>query len=114
MTSSPILAARSQYLLDLLAQVPDPRKRPGRRHALAGLLAVGIAAVVCHRPMSSSSRVATTGFVLADPEGNDFCLFAMPALAEATSIVRNIGPSRPAGMLSLNRSYGASEQESRA
>ena len=46
MTSSPIPAARGQYLLDLLAQVPDPRKRRGRRHALAGLLAVGIAAVV--------------------------------------------------------------------
>jgi hypothetical protein len=39
-------AARSQYLLDLLAQVPDPRKRRGRRHARAGLLAVGIAAVI--------------------------------------------------------------------
>ena len=38
-------AARSQYLLDLLAQLPDPRKRRGRRHSLAGLLAVGIAAV---------------------------------------------------------------------
>jgi predicted transposase YbfD/YdcC len=46
MISSPIAAARSQYLLDLLAQVPDPRKRRGRRHPLAGLLAVGIAAVV--------------------------------------------------------------------
>jgi predicted transposase YbfD/YdcC len=46
MPSSPIPAARSKYLLDLLAQVPDPRKRRGRRHALAGLLAVGIAAVV--------------------------------------------------------------------
>jgi predicted transposase YbfD/YdcC len=46
MTSSPIPAARSQYLLDLLAQVPDPRKRRGRRHALAGLLAAGIAAVI--------------------------------------------------------------------
>jgi hypothetical protein len=46
MTSSPIAAARSQYLLDLLAQVPDPRKRRGRRHALAGLLAAGIAAVI--------------------------------------------------------------------
>ena len=46
MTSSLIPAARSQYLLDLLAQVPDPRKRRGRRHALAGLLAVGIAAVI--------------------------------------------------------------------
>ena len=46
MTSSFMTAARSQYLLDLLAQVPDPRKRRGRRHALAGLLAVGIAAVI--------------------------------------------------------------------
>jgi predicted transposase YbfD/YdcC len=46
MTSSSIPAARSQYLLDLLAQVPDPRKKRGRRHTLAGLLAVGIAAVV--------------------------------------------------------------------
>ena len=46
MTSSSIPAARSQYLLDLLAQVPDPRKRRGRRHALAGLLAVGIASVI--------------------------------------------------------------------
>jgi DDE_Tnp_1-associated len=46
MTSSPIPAARSQYLLDLLTQVPDPRKRHGRRHPLAGLLAVGVAAVI--------------------------------------------------------------------
>jgi predicted transposase YbfD/YdcC len=38
-------AARGQYLLDLLVQVPDPRKRRGRRHQLAALLAVGIAAV---------------------------------------------------------------------
>ena len=38
-------AARSRYLLDLLAQLPDPRKRRGRRHWLAALLAVGIAAV---------------------------------------------------------------------
>src|SRR5690348_3799454 len=46
MTSSPISAARSQYLLDLLAQITDPRKKRGRRHRLAGLLAVGIAAVI--------------------------------------------------------------------
>jgi predicted transposase YbfD/YdcC len=47
MPSSPtVAAARSRYLLDLLAQVPDPRKRRGRRHALAGLLAVGMAAVI--------------------------------------------------------------------
>ena len=46
MSSSPIPPARCHYLLDLLAQVPDTRKRRGRRHALAGLLAVGIAAVI--------------------------------------------------------------------
>ncbi|HEX6450486.1 MAG TPA: ISAs1 family transposase [Trebonia sp.] len=46
MTSSPMPPARGQYLLELLAQVPDPRGRRGRRHALAGLLAVGIAAVI--------------------------------------------------------------------
>ena len=46
MTFSPIPAARSQYLLELLTQVPDPRRRRGRRHPLAGLLAVGIAAVI--------------------------------------------------------------------
>src|SRR5271156_2491390 len=46
MPSSPIPAVRCQHLLDLLAQVPDPRKKRGRRHALAGLLAVGIAAVI--------------------------------------------------------------------
>jgi DDE_Tnp_1-associated len=46
MASSPIPAARSQYLLHLLTQVPDPRKRRGRRHRLAGLLAVGVAAVI--------------------------------------------------------------------
>ena len=46
MTSSPIPAARSQYLLDLLAQAPDPLKKRGRRHPLAGLPAVAIAAVI--------------------------------------------------------------------
>src|ERR1700683_1676993 len=46
MTSSLMPAARCQHLLHLLAQVPDRRKKRGRRHALAGLLAVGIAAVI--------------------------------------------------------------------
>jgi len=47
MTSSLIKgAARTRYLLDLLSQVPDPRKRRGRRHQLAGLPGVGVAAVI--------------------------------------------------------------------
>jgi hypothetical protein len=53
--------ARSWYLLDLLTQVPDPRKRRGRRHPLAGLLAVGIAAVV-----SGSRSFAAIGQWAAD------------------------------------------------
>jgi hypothetical protein len=46
MASSSIPAARSQYRLHFLTQVPEPRKRRGRRHPLAGLLAVGVAAVI--------------------------------------------------------------------
>jgi len=61
MPSSPIPAARSQYLLDLLAQVPDPRKRRGLRHALAGLLAAGVAAVI-----SGSRSFAAIGQWAAD------------------------------------------------
>src|SRR5690349_5334805 len=62
MPSSPLTAAaRSQYLVDLLAQLPDPRKRRGRRHWLAGLLAVGIAAVT-----AGSSSFAAIGQRAAD------------------------------------------------
>ena len=38
-------AARSRYLVDLLAQLPGPRRRGGRWRSLAGLLAVGFAVV---------------------------------------------------------------------
>src|SRR5947207_3139653 len=38
-----VSATRGQYLLDLLVQVPDPRKKRGRRHPLVGLLAAVIA-----------------------------------------------------------------------
>src|SRR5438309_7998901 len=61
MPSSPVPAARCHYLLDLLAQVPDPRKRRGRRHPLAGLLAVGIAAVI-----AGSKSFAANGQWAAD------------------------------------------------
>jgi hypothetical protein len=46
-----IPAACGQHLLDLLTQVLDPRKRRGRRHALAGLLAGGVAVVRRDRPV---------------------------------------------------------------
>ncbi len=59
-------AARGQYLLDLLAQVPDPRKRRGRRQPLAGLLAVGIAAVVAgSRSFAAIGQWAAGAEVLA-------------------------------------------------
>lgn len=38
-------------------------------------------------------RGSQNWFVLADPEGNEFCLFATFALAGATGIVRRIDPS---------------------
>ena len=69
MTSLPIPAARSQYLLDLLAQVPDPRKKRGRRHALAGLLAVGIAAVI-----AGSRSFAAIGQWAADAGPEVLCV----------------------------------------
>ena len=43
-------------------QVPDPRKRRGRRHALAALLAVGIAAVIAgSRSFAAIGQWACTG-----------------------------------------------------
>jgi DDE_Tnp_1-associated/Transposase DDE domain len=65
MTSSPMPAARCQHLLDLLAQVPDPRKRRGRRHTLAGLLAAGIAAVIA-AVIAGSRSFAAIGQWAAD------------------------------------------------
>ncbi|MQA98246.1 MAG: hypothetical protein GEV11_27930, partial [Streptosporangiales bacterium] len=61
MPSSPMPTARGQYLLDLLARVPDPRKKRGRRHPLAGLLAVGIAAVI-----AGSKSLAAIGLWAGD------------------------------------------------
>ncbi len=46
MRSLPMPPARCQYLPDLPARVPGPRKRRGRRDPLAGLLAAGTAAVI--------------------------------------------------------------------
>ena len=62
MTSSSMAAAAcSRYLLDLLSQLPDPRKRRGRRHALTALLAVGVAAVI-----AGSRSFAAIGLWAAD------------------------------------------------
>jgi hypothetical protein len=74
-------AARSQYLLDLLAQVPDPRKRRGRRHPLAGLLAVGIAAVI-----AGSRSFAAIGQWAADA-GPEVLAVLGAALAHGIGVV---------------------------
>ena len=68
MTSSPIPAARSQFLLDLFAQVPDPRKRRGRR-ARAGRAAGrrdrgggrGVAVVLRDRAVGRRRRAGGPG-----------------------------------------------------
>jgi hypothetical protein len=41
-----LVPAQCRDLLDYLAQIPDPRHRRGRRHALGAVLAVAVAAVV--------------------------------------------------------------------
>ena len=83
MTSSPIPAARSQYLLDLLAQVPDPRKKRGRRHPLAGLLAVGIAAVI-----AGSRSFAAIGQWAADAGPEVLAVLGAPRGAAEESTFR--------------------------
>src|SRR6266550_8292327 len=91
-SSSTMAAARSQYLLDLLAQIPDPRRRRGRRHPLAGLLAVGIAAVI-----AGSRSFAAIGQWAADA-GPDVLagLGAMRGAAEESTFRRAFALLEPA------------------
>ena len=37
----------SCHLLDMLAQVPDPRHKKGKRHLLKALLALAVIATMC-------------------------------------------------------------------
>jgi predicted transposase YbfD/YdcC len=66
-------------LLDLLKTVPDPRARRGRRHDLASVLAVGLAAViggarsfvaigewVAHQPLETRRVLGVTGAAVPD------------------------------------------------
>lgn len=79
-----VSAARGRYLLDLLAQVPDPRKKRGRRHTLAGLLAVGIAAVI-----AGSRSFAAIGQWAADAGADVLCaLGAWRGAAEESTFRR--------------------------
>jgi predicted transposase YbfD/YdcC len=79
-----VSAVRGRYLLDLLAQVPDPRKRRGRRHSLSGLLAVGIAAVV-----AGSRSFAAIGQWAADAGADVLCaLGAWRGAAEESTFRR--------------------------
>jgi hypothetical protein len=52
-------------LLELLASVPDPRRRRGIRHSLPGILAVGIAAV-----LAGARSFAAIGQWVADADAD--------------------------------------------
>lgn len=60
------LSADLQRLASLLESVPDPRARRGKRHALAGLLVVGVAAV-----LAGARSFAAIGDWAAAHPGND-------------------------------------------
>ena len=98
MTSSPVPPARGQYLLDLLSQIPDPRRKRGRRHSLAGLLAVGIAAVA-----AGSRSFAAIGQRAADAGADVLAgLGATRGPAEESTFRRAfamIDPGRPGQVL---------------
>jgi hypothetical protein len=71
--------ASGSRLLDLLKTVADPRARRGRRHSLASVLAVGLAAViggarsfvaigewVAHQPIETLRILGVTGLAVPD------------------------------------------------
>jgi predicted transposase YbfD/YdcC len=77
--SSPPAHGAGSGLLDLLKTVPDPRGRRGRRHDLAAVLAVGLAAViagaksfvaigewVAHQPIETLRFLGVTGTAVPD------------------------------------------------
>ncbi len=64
-SSQPIGVAAASALLELLASVPDPRRRRGIRHCLPGILAVAIAAVG-----SGARSFAAIGQWVADADEN--------------------------------------------
>ena len=39
--------ATSRHLIDILAQVPDPRNAKGKRHPLCAILALAVIAIMC-------------------------------------------------------------------
>jgi hypothetical protein len=83
MTSSSRSASRSQFLLDLLIQVSDPRKKRGRRHSLAGLLSVGIAAVI-----AGSRLFAAIGQWAADVGAETLAVLGARGAAEESTFRR--------------------------
>jgi hypothetical protein len=87
-----LAAAHSQYLVDLLSQVPDPRSRRGIRHPLGGLLAMGIAAVV-----AGSRSFAAIGQRAADAGGDVLAaLGAARGAPDETTFRRAFAPWRTA------------------
>ncbi len=78
----PVHASRTSVLLELLASVPDPRRARGIRHALPGILAVGLAAV-----LAGARSFAAIGQWVADADAD---------LLAALGVRRGRGPSESA------------------
>jgi hypothetical protein len=85
-------AARSQDLLDLLAQVPDPRKRRGRRHPLAGLLAVGIE---MRRYIGLDILARSRHDAASTNQSEEVTLTAIHRIKSRTKITRRPAPQTP-------------------
>lgn len=76
-TTEPLIPAG---LLEVLAMVPDPRKRRGRRHRLAGVFALALAATVT----GARSLAAIAQWAADAPAAVLAGLGAGPAPSEAT------------------------------
>ena len=85
----PVRAGSPSELLELLASVPDPRRRRGIRHGLPGILAVAIAAVV-----TGARSFAAIGQWVADADAD---------LLAALGFHRGRGPSESAIRRALAR-----------
>lgn len=44
-----MISTRSYHLLDMLEEVPDPRKKNGRRHSLQAMLGALVVGLLCQQ-----------------------------------------------------------------
>ena len=103
MTSSPVTAAgvdsdmlRAANIIELLAQLPDPRCRRGRRHQLEVIFVLAVAAV------SGGARSFTAiGEWAHDAGPSLLSQLAMPAAVPSESTIRRLLEACDAGLFSL-------------